>query len=360
MPSLLHCSVPVPGPAGRSALTRLAECRCAAGLCWAMCGQQRWTWPSIRAACGASCGTLWHRRAQRLWRARATWPWPSQGPPWCALVLRLGRIFTAAAAAAELGLGHARALSARPQCPTPCVLVQEDAPSLFVWGGRNDTQYLEDGWLFHLANNTWEAVPANSSIHQPRGRDHMGAFHWGGSVWLYGALRRCCASCAPVPAAAHCAARPAGGRGGPSYGKSKALDDLWSFSFATRAWSKQHVTGAMRAPLPRMQCSLGQAQLCGQRLLPGPPHCRPWQKGARHLLLHVQGRHRQPDFCTRWPSSWSGCPLCKVRHLEACLPPSCTMTEGEPGCARLSFGQGLVQTVLGSCAPRRLGPAADA
>ena len=66
----------------------------------------------------------------------------------------------------------------------------ELTPALqFIWGGRNDSAYMEDGWLFHLANNTWEEVLADETVHQPRGRDHMGAFYFDGAVYMYGELQ---------------------------------------------------------------------------------------------------------------------------------------------------------------------------
>ncbi len=40
-----------------------------------------------------------------------------------------------------------------------------------------------------------------------------------------------------------------GGRGGSSYGKSHALDDLWQFTLASRTWTKLDAIGP--APLPR-------------------------------------------------------------------------------------------------------------
>lgn len=41
----------------------------------------------------------------------------------------------------------------------------------------------------------------------------------------------------------------AGGRGGSSYGQSKALDDVWHFTVASRSWTQLTTSG--RAPLPR-------------------------------------------------------------------------------------------------------------
>lgn len=40
-----------------------------------------------------------------------------------------------------------------------------------------------------------------------------------------------------------------GGRGGSSYGQSKALDDVWRFTVASRSWTQLTTSG--RAPLPR-------------------------------------------------------------------------------------------------------------
>lgn len=41
----------------------------------------------------------------------------------------------------------------------------------------------------------------------------------------------------------------AGGRGGSTYGQSKALDDVWRFTLASRSWTQLTTSG--RAPLPR-------------------------------------------------------------------------------------------------------------
>ena len=41
----------------------------------------------------------------------------------------------------------------------------------------------------------------------------------------------------------------AGGRGGSTYGKSKALGDVWRFTVASRSWTQ--LTASGRAPLPR-------------------------------------------------------------------------------------------------------------
>ena len=60
-----------------------------------------------------------------------------------------------------------------------------------------------------------------------------------------------------------------GGRGGVSYGKSHALDDLWRFTIASRTWTQLNTTGP--TPLPRflfsydifypaLQRDLGQTQ----------------------------------------------------------------------------------------------------
>ena len=88
-------------------------------------------------------------------------------------------------------------------------------PAEFVWGGRTDEGYLEDGWLFHVGNSTWQEVPAVPSVHQPQGRDHMGAFYWQGAVYLYGAprgrpwalLQCCCAPCRAAWLSSACAHR---------------------------------------------------------------------------------------------------------------------------------------------------------
>ena len=56
----------------------------------------------------------------------------------------------------------------------------------FIWGGRNDTTYFEDGWAFSLSNHSWTELRADPAVHQPRARDHLGAFYHEGSVWIYG------------------------------------------------------------------------------------------------------------------------------------------------------------------------------
>ena len=56
----------------------------------------------------------------------------------------------------------------------------------FIWGGRNSTDYFEDGWVFHVANRSWTELAADPTVHQPRARDHLGAFYYQGSVWIYG------------------------------------------------------------------------------------------------------------------------------------------------------------------------------
>ena len=57
----------------------------------------------------------------------------------------------------------------------------------FIWGGRNNTAYFEDGWSFSLSNHSWTELHADPAVHQPRARDHLGAFYHAGSVWIYGA-----------------------------------------------------------------------------------------------------------------------------------------------------------------------------
>ena len=47
----------------------------------------------------------------------------------------------------------------------------------------------------------------------------------------------------------YCDCDAAGGRGGNTYGQSKALDDVWRFSVASRSWTQLTTSG--RAPLPR-------------------------------------------------------------------------------------------------------------
>ena len=46
-----------------------------------------------------------------------------------------------------------------------------------------------------------------------------------------------------------CDCDAAGGRGGSSYGQSKALNDVWQFALASRSWTQLTTSG--RAPLPR-------------------------------------------------------------------------------------------------------------
>ena len=46
-----------------------------------------------------------------------------------------------------------------------------------------------------------------------------------------------------------CDCHAAGGRGGSTYGQSKALNDVWRFTVASRSWTQLTTSG--RAPLPR-------------------------------------------------------------------------------------------------------------
>lgn len=46
-----------------------------------------------------------------------------------------------------------------------------------------------------------------------------------------------------------CDCDAAGGRGGSTYGQSKALNDVWRFTVASRSWTQLTTSG--RAPLPR-------------------------------------------------------------------------------------------------------------
>lgn len=104
-------------------------------------------------------------------------------------------------------------------------------PSLFVYGGRNDSSdgqcYHADAAAFDVETRTWTRLHAGAPGQAPPPRDHGGAF--------YAPERR--------------AVYVFGGRGGASYAASKPLNDVWRFDLSTRDWT--HVRVAQPWPSPR-------------------------------------------------------------------------------------------------------------
>ena len=87
-----------------------------------------------------------------------------------------------------------------PHASPPTLITKSHLTLQFIWGGRNDTAYFEDGWSFSLSNHSWTELHADPAVHQPRARDHLGAFYHDGSVWIYGTcLYTCLPSCCEVP-----------------------------------------------------------------------------------------------------------------------------------------------------------------
>ncbi|KAL3159814.1 hypothetical protein ABBQ38_010219 [Trebouxia sp. C0009 RCD-2024] len=106
------------------------------------------------------------------------------------------------------------------------VAVEDLDPSLVIFGGRNGIGYFDDVWAYRLSTASWEDwTPTTVGSPAPIGRDHFGAVYDSGHIYIYG------------------------GRGGSSYGQSKALDDVWRFTVASRSWTQLTTSG--RAPLPR-------------------------------------------------------------------------------------------------------------
>ncbi|KAL3157801.1 hypothetical protein ABBQ32_012224 [Trebouxia sp. C0010 RCD-2024] len=106
------------------------------------------------------------------------------------------------------------------------VAVEDPDACLVIFGGRNGIGYFNDVWAYRVSTASWEDwTPATVGSPAPIGRDHFGAVHDSGHIYIYG------------------------GRGGSSYGQSKALNDVWRFTVASRSWTQLTTSG--RAPLPR-------------------------------------------------------------------------------------------------------------
>lgn len=101
-------------------------------------------------------------------------------------------------------------------------VVHQDA--LLVFGGRNDTHYFNDLWMYNLTTNAWhEVVPTSNN--RPSPRDHHAAAGNGDTLVLFG------------------------GRSGESHDTAKPVGDVWVFDIKALAWQEQHHSGLH--PVPR-------------------------------------------------------------------------------------------------------------
>lgn len=98
--------------------------------------------------------------------------------------------------------------------------------SMVVFGGRTETNYLNDLWILDLTSGKWKVVDIAPGSPLPPPRDHHGAaIGPSGHMIVYA------------------------GRGGPTFQASQPLGDLWAFDFESGRWSQVHQYGLK--PLPR-------------------------------------------------------------------------------------------------------------